>query len=147
MPDTPKAVNRDQHAHDRKPRTLVALPAGGSPPPPPPAQEATIVDGGRELSVQSAPAAVPAHLQTASDKRRAVERELSVFTPAQQRAIAIICGQWWESRLEAINVGEVEELRDKLDFLLEALGEKMPTQEQIAVWKAKRNRQLAGPRG
>jgi hypothetical protein len=139
MPDTPKAVNRDEHAHARTPKTLVALPR-----PPLPQETTALAIAGPEGGQQQP---VPAHLQTASDKRRAVERELSVFTPAQQRAIAIICGQWWESRLEAINVGEVEELRDKLDFLLEALGEKMPTQAQIATWKAKRNRQLQGPRG
>ena len=130
-------TNRDEIVNDRQPRSLVALPPGGTPP---------------ALPVETVAVAVPVmnvpvHLTTASDKRRAVERELSVFTPSQQRAIAIICGQWWESRLEAINVGEIEELRDKLDFLLDALGQEMPTQEQVAVWKAKRGRQLTGPRG
>lgn len=85
-------------------------------------------------------------LQTASDKRRAVERELACFTPAQQRAIAIICGQWWEARLEAINVGEVEELRDKLDYVMEQTGIK-PKAAQIALWKAQRSRQVTGARG
>lgn len=85
-------------------------------------------------------------LQTASDKRKAVERELACFTPAQQRAIAIICGQWWEARLEAINVGEVEELRDKLDYVMEQTGIK-PNAAKIALWKAQRNRQVTGARG
>jgi hypothetical protein len=85
-------------------------------------------------------------LDTPSDKRKRLEQELACFTPQQQRAIATICGQWWESRLEAINVGEVEELRDKLDYVLETIGERMPTQAEVAMWKAKRGRQLTGPR-
>lgn len=82
------------------------------------------------------------------ERRKRIQRELdAAFSPAQQRAIAVICGQWWESRLEAINVGAVEELRDMVDFLIDANDLERPSAAQIALWKSKRNRTLAGPRG